>query len=82
VNGGGADDSMVDLSEDVTEMCQEESATGGPGSAGFAETFVPVPAKQGTEVDTVKMQASRSATLQIRMLRQTGTSVQCPSSYQ
>jgi hypothetical protein len=60
---------MVDLSEDTTEVraCQEEStAASGLGSGTeqngrLAEAFVSVSAMQGTEVDTVKMQASTSA---------------------
>jgi hypothetical protein len=66
VNGGGADDSMGDLSEDVPEVCREESTAGGPGSSTeqngrLAEAFVSVSARQGSEVDAVNTQASRSA---------------------
>lgn len=66
MNGGGTDDSMVDLSEDVTEVCREESTTGGPGSSTeqncrLAEAFVSASARQGSEEDAAKMQASRSA---------------------
>lgn len=68
MNGGGTDDSMVDLSEDVTEVCQEESTPAGPGSSNeqncrLAEAFVSVSAsaRQGGEEDAVKTQASRSA---------------------
>jgi len=32
VDGGGADDSMADLSENVPEVLQEKSSTSGPGS--------------------------------------------------
>lgn len=66
MNGGGADDSMVDLSEDVIEVRREELAASGPGSSTeqdgrLAEAFVSASARQGNEVDAVKMQASRSA---------------------
>ncbi|XP_033607424.1 ADP-ribosylation factor-binding protein GGA1 isoform X2 [Cryptotermes secundus] len=63
VNGGGTDDSMVDLSEDVTEVCREESTTGGPGSSTeqncrLAEAFVSASARQGSEEDAAKTQVS------------------------
>jgi hypothetical protein len=66
VNGGGADDSMVDLSEDVTDVSQEESTAGGPRSiteqdSRLAEAFLPVSARQGTEVDAMKTEASRTS---------------------
>ncbi|PNF24162.1 hypothetical protein B7P43_G17364 [Cryptotermes secundus] len=63
VNGSGTDDSMVDLSEDVIEVCREESTTSGPGSSTeqnyrLAEAFVSASARQGSEEDAAKMQVS------------------------
>ncbi|XP_069694970.1 ADP-ribosylation factor-binding protein GGA1 isoform X2 [Periplaneta americana] len=54
VNGSGADDSMVDLSEDVAELTHEESAASGAGSISeqnsrLAEALMSASTRQGTE---------------------------------
>jgi hypothetical protein len=61
--GGGADDSMVDLSEDVPEPLQEKSTTSGPDSnseqnSRLADAFFSASARHGTEVEAVRTQAS------------------------
>jgi hypothetical protein len=62
VNGGGADDSMVDLSEDVTEVSPEETASGSGSiseqNSRLAETSLSSSARHVAEVETVKTQVS------------------------
>jgi hypothetical protein len=61
IDGGGTDDSMVDLSEDVPEVLQEKSTASGPGSVGesrLAETFLSASSKHPSEVEVAKTQVS------------------------
>ena len=63
VDGGGADDSMVDLSENVPEVLQEKSATSGPGSLSeqnsrLVEAILSASSRSESEVEAVKTQAS------------------------
>jgi hypothetical protein len=62
VDGGGADDSMVDLSENVPEV-QQEKSTSGPGSLSeqnsrLAEAILSASSRRQSETETVKTQAS------------------------
>ena len=63
VDGGGADDSMVDLSENVPEVLQEQSSTSGPGSLSeqnsrLAEAILSASSRRESEAEAVKTQAS------------------------
>ena len=63
VDGGGADDSMVDLSENVPEVLQEKSSTSGSGSLSeqnsrLAEAILSASSRCESEVEAVKAQAS------------------------
>jgi hypothetical protein len=63
VDGGGADVSMVDLSENVPEVLQEKSSTSGPGSLSeqnsrLAEAILSASSRRQSETEAVKTQAS------------------------
>jgi ElaB/YqjD/DUF883 family membrane-anchored ribosome-binding protein len=63
VDGGGADDSMVDLSENVPEVLQQKSSTSGPGSLSeqnsrLMEAILTASSRRENEAEAVKTQAS------------------------
>jgi hypothetical protein len=63
VDGGSADDSMVDLSENVPEVLQEKSSASGPGSLSeqnsrLAEAILSDSSRHESEAEAVKTQAS------------------------
>jgi ElaB/YqjD/DUF883 family membrane-anchored ribosome-binding protein len=63
VDGGGTDDSMVDLSDNVPEVLQEKSSTSGPGSLSeqnsrLAEAILSASSRRQSETEAVKTQAS------------------------
>lgn len=63
VDGGGADDSMVDLSENVPEELQEKSSTSDPGSLSeqnsrLAEAILSASSRHENEAEVVKTKAS------------------------
>lgn len=66
VDGGGADDSMVDLSENVPEVLQEKSSTSGPGSLSeqnsrLAEAISSASSRHENEAEAVKTQMSETS---------------------
>jgi hypothetical protein len=63
VDGGGADDTMVDLSENVPEVSQEKSSTGGPVSVNgqnsrLAEAVLSASSRRESEAEAAKTKAS------------------------
>jgi len=66
VDGGGADDSMVDLSENVPEVLQEKSSTNGPGSLSeqnsrLAEAILSASSRRESEAEAVETKMSETS---------------------